>query len=112
VEFEPSTYSKSRDPKLWGYAEVVAGEEDAILRADRGDPDDIANVRLAAAAPDLLEALEDAVESLDFSFRELNVQADVPQCEMEELGRRLSRGRIAIAKARIAIAKARGKNHD
>jgi hypothetical protein len=63
-DLQRATDARSPDPREWGHAEVTAyipgtDESQAILRADRGEPEDIANVQLAAAAKDLLEALED-----------------------------------------------------
>lgn len=69
------------------YAEVSAGD-DAILRADLANPEDVANVTLAAAAPELYEALAEASEYFDdhADAETLPEQGDVGNEEMRLLG--------------------------
>jgi len=85
----------SPDRSEWGYAEVVAGEEDVILRADRGELEDIANVTIAAASLDMLEALE--------------MVRDADNDRIEDGGERIPW--ILRAKIDRAIAKARKEHH-
>lgn len=81
----------SRDRTEWGYAEVIAGEEEAILRADRGTDEDIANVQMASASKDMYEALWVAVEHNALHFGESH---------------------NTVIQGRKALAKARGESHD
>jgi len=73
----------SKDKTLWGYAEVLAGE-DAILRTDRGEADDIANARLASLSPEMYDVLVEALEYFDdrSDAETMTDRGDVPNDEM------------------------------
>lgn len=53
-----------------------------------------------AAAPELLEALEDAMDSLKFAIDEIKAQACIPDEDSEMMNDRYERGMAAIAKAK------------
>ena len=59
-----------------------------------------ANARLIAAAPELLEALDGARDSLSFAIEEMTVREIVPFGDIELMKNRLHKARAAIAKAK------------
>ena len=59
-----------------------------------------ANARLIAAAPDLLQALDGAMDSLSFAIEEMTAREIVPFGDIELMKNRLHKARAAIAKAK------------
>lgn len=45
----------------------------------------------APSVSEIVDILKQCEGSLDFAFRELDEQADVPKCELQEIGNRRSR---------------------
>jgi hypothetical protein len=93
--FEFEIYCKDNNPVcgVYCHSSILAGYgsvKDRISRSPEGQPEAIANARLIAAAPDLLEALKDIEKGC--SFPEDDVQRTIRD------------------RARIAIAKAEGKD--
>ncbi|KGH25453.1 hypothetical protein [Comamonas testosteroni] len=71
-------------------------------------PDGAANARLIAAAPELLEALQESLAALEYVVE----QAGGPFCEHDGGVVCFCKENTAIGAARTAIAKATGQPHD
>lgn len=87
----------------WGneeYPYPLSVVADGAWIARNGTTSSEANAHLIAAAPDLLDALTGALDSLLFAQAEIKAQAAIPEDDSEMMQDRIDAARAAIAKAR------------